>query len=118
MQSPKHQISKADIQYALNPNPWDLGNDVLYRLCKEYPHHKTEQEIIAKIWLIGRSYAAAIERRKTKKRGESSDNFYECTVVECMKGSEIDKRLAALPPYPTNPQTIIKGLTWRNNYAL
>lgn len=117
MKISRYKIGEADIQYALNPNPWDLGNDVLYRLCKEHPNHKTEQEIIAKIWLIGRSYAAAIERRKTKIKGESSDNFYESTVVDSIKGSEIDKRLAALPPYPTNPQPIINDVLQLQQYV-
>jgi len=52
----------------------DKGNEVLYDMCKKYPSHENIDEIIAKIWLIGRSYAAAIERRKNKK--ESNDNFY------------------------------------------
>ena len=92
------KIRKADIAFAISPDhPWDLGNEVLYRLCKEHPHHKIDQEIIAKIWLIGRSYAAAIERRKTKKKGESSDGFYEQHVVRAIRSSGIDGWLKTLP---------------------
>lgn len=43
---------------------WEYGNSVLYRMCEEEPEHKEIDVIVGKIWLIGRSYAAAIERRK------------------------------------------------------
>ena len=57
-------ITAQEVVAALKKNRvWDLGNKVLYDLCSSYPYHKTDEEIIAKIWLIGRSYAAAIERR-------------------------------------------------------
>ena len=69
----------------------NLGNDVLYQLCKDYPEHKTPEEIIAKIWLIGRAYAAAIERRKNKD--EKNDAFYEKTVVPAIQKSSLDEYL-------------------------
>ena len=50
-------------------NEWSLGNSVLYDLCKTYPTHKDKKSIVAKIWLIGRAYAAAIERRKKDDEG-------------------------------------------------
>jgi len=43
---------------------WDLGNSVLYKLCAEYPGHADADVILAKTWLIGRAYAAALERRR------------------------------------------------------
>ncbi len=82
------RITKSDIEFAHASTPWDLGNQVLYDLCRAYPAHKRDEEIIAKIWLIGRSYAAAIERRKDVDH--SSDNFYETIVVETIKKSSID----------------------------
>lgn len=69
---------------------WDKGNGVLYDLCKRYPEHKNIDEVIAKIWLIGRSYAAAVERRKNKQ--ESSDRFY-IKVAKKLIDSEIDKQI-------------------------
>lgn len=47
----------------METTPWDLGNQVLYDVCRQNPDHTDEQAIIAKILLIGRTYAAAIERR-------------------------------------------------------
>jgi len=42
------------------------GNDVLYRMCKENPLHQENDVIFSKVWLIGRSYAVAVERNKDK----------------------------------------------------
>jgi hypothetical protein len=78
-----------------------LGNKVLYSLCQNYPKHDKDDAIIAKVWLIGRSYAAAIERRKDAQ--ETSDDFYEITVVEKIKGSKLDDWLSTLPGGMTNP---------------
>ena len=55
---------------------WDLGNSVLYDLCKKHPLHKNKTEILAKIWLIGKSYSASIDRRKKNKK-EAPDEFYD-----------------------------------------
>ena len=57
-------LTQGDIDHALEPSPWDLGNQVLYSLCLDHPYHTDGAAIIAKFWLIGRSYAAAIERRR------------------------------------------------------
>ncbi len=43
-----------------------VGNGILYDMCKKYPRHNNESEIIAKIWIIGRSYAASIERNRNR----------------------------------------------------
>ena len=97
----KIEITKNDIDYALSPSPWDLGNKVLYSLCQDYPNHSSDDAIIAKIWLIGRAYAAAIERRKNAE--ETSDDFYESTVVETIKNSDIDNWIASLPNHLFDP---------------
>jgi hypothetical protein len=74
---------------------WDLGNDVLYKLCADYPGHAANDAIIAKIWLIGRSYAAAVERRRVK--GEfSGDDFYVKCVAPHIRSSDIDAWLQEL----------------------
>jgi len=97
----KNPITRNDVDYALSPSPWDLGNQALYSLCQDHPKHDRGDEIIAKVWLIGRSYAAAIERRKNAK--DSSDDFYETTVVEKMKKSPVDQWLSSLPDRVTDP---------------
>lgn len=37
---------------------WGLANQTLYDLCKEYPNHTDADQIVAKLWLIGRSYCS------------------------------------------------------------
>lgn len=97
------QIQKHDVDFALSPSPWDLGNQVLYTLCQDHPTHESGDAIIAKVWLIGRSYAAAIERRK--HAGTTSDDLYETTVVNRIKNSQLDQWLATLPDIMSNPWT-------------
>jgi hypothetical protein len=69
-----------------------LGNEVLYRMCREYPKHDNEDVIFSKIWLIGRSYAAAIERNKAEKKQEVI--FDE--VKKPSKWIDFDKRIRRL----------------------
>ncbi|MBS4023649.1 MAG: hypothetical protein KGZ79_14730 [Dethiobacter sp.] len=56
------KLSIEKIKKAQEQNLWDFGNSVLYEMCQRAPQHTNEDEIIGKIWLIGRSCAAAIER--------------------------------------------------------
>ena len=47
-----------------NNTRWCFGNGILYKMCEEFPKHDDSDVITGKLLLIGRSYAAAIERRK------------------------------------------------------
>ena len=85
--------TKAQVRQAKKPSNWDLGNDVLYTMCRENPKHKRANVVVAKIWLIGRAYAAAIERRKLKDV-DQGDDFYVGKVVPSIINSEIDKWIA------------------------
>jgi hypothetical protein len=71
-------ITRNDIASARSACVWDLGNRVLYELCSKHLGHGEADEIVAKIWLIGRSYAASIERRRNAT--QAGDRFYEETV--------------------------------------
>ena len=75
---------------------WDIGNRALYQLCKRYPAHDDQEAILAKIWLIGRSYAAAIERRKKFIKGYDSDSFHQRIVGPQMLAARIDEWLEPL----------------------
>ena len=87
-----------EIELCQSPNIWDLGNESLYNLCTENFDHSTSEKIIAKVWLIGRAYAAAIERRKKSEKDKESfnDKFYETDVVDTFKNSNIDDYLTKL----------------------
>ncbi len=85
------------LEYATARTPWDLGNQVLYDLCAKYPKHENDSQIIAKIWLIGRSYAASIERRKNKGKDDKEEElFYENIVAPAIRKSELDAYLVKI----------------------
>jgi hypothetical protein len=87
-------LSSDLIQRAISPSPWDLGNQVLYDLCSSYPLHTSVPQVIAKVWLIGRAYAAAIERRRNKT--DENDDFYVNKVGPGLCASGIDSWLKSL----------------------
>ncbi len=75
-------------------SPWDFGNSVLYNLCRDNFEHKDTGKILSKVWLIGRSYAAAIERGV--KMEKINGNFYIDIVAPKFKNSKIDYHLKEL----------------------
>jgi len=87
---------KNRILQAQKPNPWEFGNSILYKLCDEYPKHEKLEIIIAKIWLIGRSYAAAIERGRNNSREIKNDVFYTEKVGPELQESNIDEIISGL----------------------
>jgi hypothetical protein len=74
---------------------WDLSNQVLYDLCRTHPRHRDDAVIIAKVRLIGRTYAAAIERRQGR-RDVAGDDFYLDVVAPEMRRSRVDRLFAPL----------------------
>jgi hypothetical protein len=80
------------------PTRWDLGNEVLYRLCEQHPLHTNEDEILAKIWLVRRSYSAAIERRRESRKigGEALLRYSRPTIENCVELIDTHKRLTDL----------------------
>ena len=99
----KITISKEDVDEACKPTDWYLGNKVLYDFCRGNPGHTSNGAIIAKIWLIGRAYSAAIERRKNATN-DSSEKFYENKVAPMMMSSSVDAWIESL-----QDQTITQG---------
>lgn len=85
------KITNREIDGVLADRTWDLGNKVLYELCRKYPHHIKPNEVIAKVWLIGRAYAAAIERRKKATSKSKGDLFYTGTVAPKIIEEKIDR---------------------------
>ena len=79
-----------------NTERWGFHNMILYRMCSEHPNHDQADEIVGKICLIGRSYAAALERRRNAT--EPGDQFYYDKVAPKMLsiGPELDKRISRL----------------------
>jgi len=91
----------------LKDKKWMLGNNVLYKLCSDHPAHINDEEIRAKIWLIGRSYAASIERRSKKEK--INDDFYDYVVQEFIKfniKTKFDEKLSKLKNKKFNKETL------------
>ena len=77
--------------------PWGFGNSILYRMCEENPKHNKEDVIIGKIWIIGRSYAAAIERRKNADEYSGDDFYFDAVAPKMIAiGKELDHRIDKL----------------------
>ncbi len=68
----------------------DIGNKVLYDMCIDHPAHVDPDEVQAKLWLIGRAYAATIER------GATYPGNVMARSVELLLGSDIDQRIASV----------------------
>jgi len=98
-------VTKDDIGSALANTKSDLGNEVLYCLCSTYPYHKKDEEIIAKIWLISRAYAATLERHK-KENAMKGDDFLEIQIPNEFKKSGIDQLLEQIKNQPTSEGAI------------
>lgn len=75
--------------------PISFGNVILYKMCAERPRHTELDTIASKVWLIGRSYAAAIERGAGRKMRADGD-FYMDQVAPPIKRSPIDKWIASV----------------------
>jgi hypothetical protein len=73
-----------------------LENEILYDMCKKYHDHTVKEQIYSKLWLIGRSYSAALERNKSE---EKSENIYLKTIDELIKiGNMLDEKIQRLQP--------------------
>ena len=100
----------------LKDKKWVLGNNILYKMCSDHPNHINDEEIRAKIWLIGRSYAAAIERRK-KHLEIKGDKFYDYITKEFIKFNKeikFDEQLKKLKNAKFNQETLKEILELHN----
>lgn len=99
----KRSLKKLEI------TPWDWGNSVLYKMCKLNPSHKNQSIALGKMWIIGRSYSAAIERGAGKHREESVD-FYAEKVAPMLATSNIDKWIKSLNEIGRITESNLEGL--------
>lgn len=75
------------MQYANDDSGY--GNAVLYRMCRERPLHTDIDTIKSKLWIIGRAYSAAIERK-------AGPGFKIEAAAAVLKSSDIDKHISRL----------------------
>lgn len=85
-------------QCQVEDDSWSLGNAVLYDLCRVHPHHTSVREVVAKVWLIGRAYSAAVERGRGQVAGPglSNDAFYTDALAPALIASQLDAHLRPL----------------------
>jgi hypothetical protein len=101
------ELTRKFVEAALKAhNVWDFGNEVLYRLCADNPGHTEDDVIIAKTNIVGRVYAAQLERRKEK--GDVSVDAFYMTVARRLKASKIDFWLDELKAKPAEWQLAIR----------
>ncbi len=69
----------------------DFGNEILYRMCAENPSHANVEIVHGKLWLIGRAYAASVERKARKGflQKHAAQNLVDA-------GTEIDSKIGDL----------------------
>lgn len=90
------KVVKALIKDSKELAIYDLSNNHLYELFAKYPKHVNAKEIVAKVLILGRSYAAAIERGRGSKGTMTNDEFYSNEVPKAFKGLRLDQKLAAI----------------------
>jgi hypothetical protein len=99
------RLSPEFVNKAFSESAWDVGNQILYNMCATNPGHTRDDVIIAKVWLIGRTYAAAIERRRNTD-GALGDAFYETVVAPKIRASGIDDWFRALDASSTEDMAV------------
>jgi hypothetical protein len=103
----RYPIRLSQVEGALHPTAWSLTNEILYKLCRNHPAHTDKQVILAKVNIVGRVYAAAIERRRRVAPGTTGDNFYFDHVVPNILKSNLDEWIAkATTVDPQNENSI------------
>jgi hypothetical protein len=88
--------SMKSLKHLDRPSAWGLGNEVLYSLCSDYPGHSDPEVVVAKLWLIGRAYAAPLERGRPMPGTLRNESFYTGRAVPMVLDSPIDEWLAEL----------------------
>lgn len=101
----------------------DLGNSVLYNMCKENFTHDTPEEIIAKTNIIGRVYAVALDRGKDKNKTEAgkrkhiTDDFFPKVIVPIFMRPRIGTLFSDLDKL-NNQRDNIKTILYAHYYLM
>src|SRR5258708_33358376 len=79
------KLTPQKIKIAIGKHEQDLSNEILYAMCRRYPAHTHRNEIFAKISIIGRVYAASLQRRKYVADGSRGDDFFKRAIPDLVK---------------------------------
>ena len=93
-----HAVSDDEFDRArrVGADSWSIGNRVLYDLCEEYPWHDNVRAVVAKVWLIGRSYSAAIERHCKPLPSNAPVDALYTRIAHLLRSSSLDSALRSL----------------------
>lgn len=77
---------------------WAPVTQCLYDLCRKYPDHNRNSVVAAKVLLIGRSHAAAVERGVRNEPGTIRDTteFYQKRIATPIRRSGLDIQISKL----------------------
>ena len=115
-----------------NKNRWDFANQALYDLCSRHPQHNNADEIVAKVWMIGRCYAADVKRTPVaknvsgcfyydniapaiKKQGQALDSLIDKINQGVQQGTNVENLVLNAHGMLVN---IFKSVTKRENRSL
>jgi len=68
---PPSEVQLAEATAAFDQD-WGAVDDVLYRICRQYPDHSDRRGLTAKLALVDRAYSAGLERRVTPPKGSQA----------------------------------------------
>lgn len=71
----------------------DIANQVLYAMCKKYPELLSIEQLSAKAFLIGRSYAASPQRGVKNNSNSMNYAFFDFYASEVIKNIELNKKV-------------------------
>lgn len=74
---------------------WARYDDVLYRMCQDFPGHRDAASVNAKVGIIARAYATGIERKIRSRRTQGS-SLLQLTEFIAKHGAQVDAALAPL----------------------
>lgn len=86
--------SELDDSVARFQSDWGLIDEVLYALCARHTEHRDRRVVTAKLALVGRVYAAGLERRVSPPPGKQAIDVISKHVLE--HGSEVDMIIRGL----------------------
>jgi hypothetical protein len=89
----------------------NYGNQILYKMCKERPLHNDIDTISSKLWIIGRSYAASIERK-------AGQNFKIEDAAKIIKESGLDQHIENLNKIGRINKSNLDTLLYAHDYLM
>jgi hypothetical protein len=75
---------------------WRLLDQTLYDLCTANPGHASIAAVVAKLWIIGRTYATGIERRVAGETGVQGGALGKVAIHLHRHGDQVDEIIASL----------------------